>query len=155
MLIVGYLHQQIVELTLCSLAQRLPGPRVKCARGRIRRVDGRGGDDKLMLASALTTLDLTTIDNLRYQNIERIDLGTANGGKTLNLTARDVLDLSHTSNKLFVTGNSADHVTAPGPLWSAAGSVIDHGTTYDHYRMAGSAAELLVQHGIDITGLVT
>ena len=84
-----------------------------------------------------------------------IDLGSGDPGKTLNLTARDVLDMSGTMHHLFVTGDAADKVTAPGPLWTNVGTTVDHGISYAHYTTAGNLADLYVQTNIDTAGLTS
>jgi hypothetical protein len=72
-------------------------------------LDGGLGTDTLRLDAALS-LDFSSVDNIKLQSIERIDL-TADGGNsqvTMNLT--DVLNLSENTNVLSVFGDAGDVV---------------------------------------------
>jgi Ca2+-binding RTX toxin-like protein len=83
------------------------------------RVDGGSGMDTLKLAGSglgsVSTLDLSNIADTKLQGIEAIDLGA--GGKTLRLTALEVLNLSDTSNTLRVTGGAGATVQFDDTGW--------------------------------------
>ncbi|MBI4693138.1 MAG: FG-GAP repeat protein [Gammaproteobacteria bacterium] len=133
--------------------------------GTERHIDG-GGDlrnaspatslgDTLKLANTNMTLDLSALPNDRIQNIESIDMRSA-GTNTLKLNVHDLLDMSGTSQSLFVRGDHAtttDKVDARGSgfaLNAAQSSQTVGGIVYDHYTVAGSAAHLLVEHGVTV-----
>ena len=93
-----------------------------------RRVMGGSGTDTLTLVGAGATLDLTTIADNRIQGIERINLGASLGG-TLRMTARDVLNLSDTSNTLRVDGNPGNAIRVTTDNWLPVSSAFGY-TTY-------------------------
>ena len=80
-----------------------------------------------------------------------------NGVNDLTLDLRDLLDLSTTSHTLAVVGDTTamaeDGVVSTGQGWSADGTVdgagLDLGITFNKYTIAGSAAVLLVEQGLD------
>jgi hypothetical protein len=93
----------------------------------VASLDGGLGTDTLRLDAALS-LDFSSVDNIKLQSIERIDL-TADGGNsqvTMNLT--DVLNLSENTNVLSVFGDADDVVnlrnTSNGQVgaWSSSNS---------------------------------
>ncbi|MBE0622901.1 MAG: FG-GAP repeat protein [Burkholderiales bacterium] len=103
------------------------------------KINGGSGFDTLVLDTSAAELDLTVPGADRIHGIERIDLG--GGGNTLVLDIRDVLNLSDTSNQLFITGQAGDSVTSHG--WTlAASGIVDHGITYDSYTQG--IANLLI-----------
>jgi uncharacterized repeat protein (TIGR02059 family) len=75
-------------------------------------VDGGGGTDTLALSGSGIDLGLAN-ERGRISGIEVIDL-TGSGSNTLNLTARDLLNLADTGNTLTVMGNAGDAVKATG-----------------------------------------
>lgn len=76
----------------------------------VQRVDGGGGTDTLDFTdSSGVLLDLTSINNNVYRDIEVIDL-TGAGNNTLRLSTLDLLALSGSSNVLTVNGNTGDAV---------------------------------------------
>jgi Ca2+-binding RTX toxin-like protein len=84
-------------------------------------LDGGLGIDTLRLDAALS-LDFSSVDNIKLQSIERIDL-TADGGNsqvTMNLT--DVLNLSENSNVLSVFGDTGDVVNLSNTSNGQSGS---------------------------------
>jgi hypothetical protein len=84
-------------------------------------LDGGLGTDTLRLDAALS-LDFSSVDNIKLQSIERIDL-TADGGNsqvTMNLT--DVLNLSENTNVLSVFGDTGDMVNLSNTSNGQSGS---------------------------------
>jgi hypothetical protein len=84
-------------------------------------LDGGLGIDTLRLDAAIS-LDFSSVDNIKLQSIERIDL-TADGGNsqvTMNLT--DVLNLSENSNVLSVFGDTGDVVNLSNTSNGQSGS---------------------------------
>jgi hypothetical protein len=84
-------------------------------------LDGGLGTDTLRLDAALS-LDFSSVDNIKLQSIERIDL-TADGGNsqvTMNLT--DVLNLSENTNVLSVFGDADDVVNLSNTSNGQSGS---------------------------------
>ncbi len=103
------------------------------------KINGGSGFDTLVLDGSAMTLDLTVPGADRIHGIERIDLGS---GNAIALDIRDVLNLSDTSNQLFITGQTGDAVTAAGQGWALDTSnpaVTDHGISYDSYTLGGAA----------------
>ena len=74
------------------------------------RIDGGTGTDTMAVDGSGVAVDLTTIANPRLQDIEVIDL-TGSGNNSLALSAREVLNLSTSSNTLRVDGNAGDSVS--------------------------------------------
>lgn len=64
--------------------------------------------------------------------IETLDL-TGSGNNTLNLALADLLDMSNSTNQLFVNGNAGDKVNVVGAGWSNAGTSTVNGILYTHY----------------------
>ena len=81
-------------------------------------IDGGSGFDTLVLDGSDMRLDLNAPGTgSRVQGIEQIDL-TGSGNNTLILNIRDVLNISGTSNQLFVRGDGGDSVISPGQGWA-------------------------------------
>lgn len=107
-----------------------------------RRIDGGSGTDTLGLGGADLLLDLAQFRN-QISGIEVIDL-TGTGNNTLTLLARDLLNLSDTSNTLRVTGNAGDTVVL-GDGWGDAG--LENG--YHVYTQG--LAVILVGNAVNVT----
>ncbi|MFT5589711.1 MAG: hypothetical protein ACI9ZF_001889, partial [Bradyrhizobium sp.] len=152
---------------------------------QLARIDGGSGIDTLSLQGAGITLDLTGIANQgasspnstsRIESIERIDL-TGSGNNTLNISLKDVLDMTGMNNfnnangwvngtytlkagganganpeqrhQLVIDGNTGDVVNAVG--WgSSVGTVTNGGHTYDVYNQ-GTFAQLLIDTALTRT----
>jgi hypothetical protein len=87
---------------------------------QFQRIDGGLGEDTLALAGSGMTLDMATVRGLVRQ-IERIDL-TGTGNNHLNITHRDLANLSDTSNRLIVIGDAGDSITSLNQDWLLASS---------------------------------
>lgn len=110
-----------------------------------RSVDGGGGDDTLAFSlGSGQTVDLRAISNARIQDVEHLDLGGE--GHTLQLTAADVLDLSDSSNVVFVEG-SAGSLEVFGSSWTQQA---DAGG-YEVYTDDNSDAEVHVDPVLGVT----
>ena len=125
---------------------------------RFLTIDGGSGFDTLVLDGSGMTLDLTASGTSgRVHGIERIDL-TGSGSNALVLNIRDVLNISDTSNQLFVMGNAGDSVTSTAQGWArdiSAPPVVDHGVTFDSYTLLGAhyrlgMANLLVEQQVTV-----
>ena len=68
-------------------------------------IDGGAGFDTLKVADG-------SIDFSRVKNFEKLDL--TQGNNNINLSAKDVLDMTDSHNKLRIDGNGDDHVTLQG-----------------------------------------
>lgn len=95
--------------------------RLKVADLGFARLHGGAGIDTVVLDGGAITLDLTTIADTRLQDIEGIDLG-GSGDNTLNLSAREVVNLSTTSNTLRVDGDAGDTIAFVDDGWFRAGT---------------------------------
>jgi Ca2+-binding RTX toxin-like protein len=92
------------------------------------RVDGGGGNLDVLKAGAL---NLTKIDNAVIKGIEVINM-TNSANNTLTLNAKDVLDLSSSTNELRVLGNDGDSVKMAGTGWTNASDNLDGFDRYTH-----------------------
>jgi inosine/xanthosine triphosphate pyrophosphatase family protein len=113
-----------------------------------RHVDGGSGFDVLRLTGADQSPYIGPIGS--YENLEGIDL-TGTGNNTLTLNALDLLQLSDSSNDLYVYGDSGDTVNSVGQGWFANGTSVFGGQTFNDYAIAGSDAVLHVQLGVTAT----
>lgn len=112
--------------------------RLSVADTGFRRVDGGLGDDTLMVAGF--DFDLGAARG-RLAGIEAIDL-SGGGTHTLTLLARDVLNLSDTSNLLRVAGDAGDGVHFADGGWQQGVDLVLEDVTY-HVFDHGAARVLL------------
>jgi len=107
------------------------------------KIDGGGGTNALVLDGSGMTLDLTNASIAgRVQNIEHINLGS--GSNSLVLNIHDVLNMSGTSNKLFVTGQAGDSVTSTGQGWTDTHTSVTGADGHTYASYAQGAANLLI-----------
>ncbi|MCB9853332.1 MAG: cadherin domain-containing protein [Phycisphaerales bacterium] len=109
------------------------------------RVRGGEGFDTLAVDGGVS-LDLESLRG-RIDEIEQIDLSAA-GADVLRVTRIDVLNLSPTSNQLFVRGTAEDEVVSSSENWLDGGSVDVNGTIFKKFM--DGRAELFVQDGIPL-----
>ncbi|MEM9273742.1 MAG: cadherin domain-containing protein [Cyanobacteria bacterium P01_F01_bin.143] len=105
-----------------------------------QRVDGGAGDDTLAVSGSDITLDMAAVRGL-VRNIENIDL-TGTGNNTLDITSRDLVNLSDTSNRLIVTGDLGDSVRSTGQDWLLSNTLTIDGNSFNQYT-AGNAQLLI------------
>jgi hypothetical protein len=86
-------------------------------------IDGGAGFDTLLLSNGIN-LDYNAVGVGTLTNIERIDLGTGDGGSVLTLTAPEVDAITDVGNVLQITGESNDVLNVAG--------AVDTGTTQLH-----------------------
>jgi len=106
-------------------------------------IDGGAGTDTLVILGGARTLDLTARTNNDITDIERIDL-TGSGNNTLELGARDLVDLSASTNSLRVDGNAGDSVNLVG-AWS------DGGIAGGYHTYTLGAATIVIDTDIFVT----
>ncbi|TAN53589.1 MAG: hypothetical protein EPN21_01150 [Methylococcaceae bacterium] len=105
-------------------------------------IDGGSGDDTLTLASGGSHYDLANFHG-KISNIESIAL-TGKAGSTLTVNALNVLNLSETSNTLYVEGNEGDKVKVDNhEAWG------DRGIKGDYHVYTQGQAVLKLSAGID------
>ncbi len=112
------------------------------------RIVGGGGDDVLALTASGLHLDLTALAANRIRGIERIDLGAGGGSNANDLTLDrlDLWDLSDTTNRLIVAGDSSDQIFS-NDAWTFVGTTTLASQTYNQYTLGD--AELWVDSDID------
>lgn len=107
------------------------------------RVRGGEGFDTLAVNGGVN-LDLEALRG-RIDEIEQIDLSAA-GADSVRVTRIDILNLSPTSNQLYVRGTGEDEISSTSERWLEAGTVDVDGTTFKKFM--DGRAELFVQEGI-------
>ena len=88
---------------------------------------------------------LTAIRDIKLTDIEQIDL-TGSGANLLTLDDGEVINLSTTSNRVVVTGETGDAVDA-GSGWTNDGVDPTLGAGFTAYSQG--AAELVVNDAVD------
>jgi hypothetical protein len=112
------------------------------------RVDGGAGTDTLRLAGTSGfTLNLSTLAAGAIKDIEVIDLVAGSLNNMLTVTQQTLMNLSTTTNRLTVLGDSGDTVNAFG-FTLDTGTITDKGITYTTYT--NGAAKLWVQQGVNV-----
>jgi hypothetical protein len=111
------------------------------------RVDGGAGTDTLRMAGTSGfTLNLSTLAAGAIKDIERIDLVAGSLNNILTVTRQTLMNLSTTTNRLTVLGDSGDTVNANG--FNQFDSQTENGITYILY--GNGSAELWVQSGVAV-----
>ena len=118
------------------------------------RVDGGNGFDVLELTGAGLSLDLTSLEDNKIENIESIDLsGTGNNSLTLTALELNALGglVEDGKRKLIIEGDSGDSVITTDS-WTANSTVDYGGETYNLYEQG--SFQLLIDTDVDVTGIV-
>ncbi len=109
------------------------------------RVRGGAGEDTLRFSGEIV---LSLEDQRdRIDEIERIDLGEP-GPDSVSVRRLDLLNLSPTSNRLYVVGTSEDKVESLGDNWQFNGAVADNGIDFNSF--SAGRAELFVEVGVTL-----
>jgi Ca2+-binding RTX toxin-like protein len=104
-------------------------------------VHGSAGVDTLKLKNG--ALNLVAIDNATIQGIETINM-TNGSDNRLSLSAKDILDISSSTDTLKVLGSAGDSV-------NIVGNFVDEGVSGGYHRYRVGSATLLVD--TDITSV--
>ena len=113
------------------------------------KIDGGLGNDTFALHRVGGTLDLAQIGDEAITGIEVIDLSEQSN--TLILDAFELAALSDTGT-LTVRGDGTD-IVVTNDIWATDGTVTDGGDVFEVFTNSGKT--LLVQDGIDVSGLQT
>ena len=117
-----------------------------------RIVGGTGSDTVRLNNAGGLSLNLSTLKDNRMLGIEQIDLRSG-GADTLTLTARDVLNLSDSSNTLLVQRGSYDTVNK-GSGWTTQANEVMGGLTYNVFTQ-GNATLKVQEPTVDQNLVVT
>ena len=101
-------------------------------------INGGTGDDTLKIAD-------DTLDFSKVKNIEKLDL--TEGSHNINLSAKDVLDMTDDRNKLRIDGDGNDNLALKSNGWLASGTTTADGIDYNVYTntVGGKTVTLEVQ----------
>jgi len=110
------------------------------------RLTGGNGFDALRFDGEGILLDLTARSDLDVTGIEQIDV-RGSGPNTLTLDPREVLNLSDTTNTLLVLAESDDTVNM-GAGWTASGSELINGKTFDVFTQGRATLKLFTTPGL-------
>ena len=111
------------------------------ASGPLLRLDAGAGIDMLRLTGTGQTLDLVDIADADLQGFEAIDL-VGSGDNVLTLSAQEVLNISPSTNTLFVRSNPGDTVTL-GSGWTLAGTAVENGEFVRRLTQQDATMELV------------
>lgn len=111
-------------------------------------LDGGTGTDTLSIDGS-GTIFFNQFATNKFASFEIIDI-TGTGNNSLFIAIENVLDLSDTTDRLIINGNSGDKVTSTGQGWEFGGTTTLDGVLYRQYTVDGSigAATLLVDTDI-------
>ena len=109
-------------------------------------IDGEGGFDILLLDGGID-LDFTNPGTPSVENIERIDLGSADGTSALTLSEQAVMELTDADNRLQIHGDTDDTVNALGA--NSTGATEINGVNYNQYTLGSTT--LLIEDDIIVT----
>ena len=106
-------------------------------------INGGAGYDTLKIADDSVNLTKVT-------NIEKLDL--TEGDHNMTLTAKDVLDMTDSNNKLRIGGDSNDNLDLASKGWVASGTTSEDGINYNVYTNTegGKTVTLEVQDQIHV-----
>ncbi len=114
-------------------------------------IDGGTGTDTLRLDGTGLTLDLPNVPDNRIVDIEWIDI-RGSGPNTLNLSFREVINLSSLSNSLTVR-READDTVDIGAGWSAQPSEVINRRLYEVFTQGSATLRVEVETGGDDIGV--
>jgi hypothetical protein len=125
------------------------------------RIDGGLGRDTVLMASDVTgVLDLRGLNGQALKGIEMLDFdnGAANTLQFNNINLRGLHDeagkASGVENRVMVGGEASDAVqlyTSGTGTWSAAGTQVDSGTTYNVYAHSSNSFDRLwIEQGMAV-----
>ena len=116
------------------------------------KINGGAGFDTLYISGGNVGFNINTlyfIDPTAISGIEKIDI-TGTGINGLELSYANLLNLSDTSDILYVTGNEEDNVTLTDTEAFRGSATVD-GVVYNTYDIGGtSAADIWVQQDIRV-----
>jgi uncharacterized repeat protein (TIGR01451 family) len=121
---------------------------ITVADSDFRRLEGGSGEDTVRLDGDNFAFDLTEIADNRIHDIEMIDLN--GGSNSLNLDPIHVLHLSDRRNRVIVSGEQTNAVTASGN-WVSGGTEAIGNDTYNVY--IADQAQLWVEDAIAQDGI--
>ena len=113
-----------------------------------RHIDGKVGEDTLILHNN-ESIDLSLLGpETRIENIETINLGPNGDHEISNLTLDDVLEMTDDNNTLVIDGDRGDKVNVPDtPMGYSVEKTTDGG--YDVYTYSSSTGDPTVILKID------
>lgn len=116
-----------------------------------QRIDGGGGDDKLLVIGF--DLDLTAVPNLQVRNIETIDLkdGAAN---TVTLNIGDLRTLSDSSHEITILGDKGDRVVIDLRGLGFGRAEPGNGLVEYTVQNVEDGLTLMVQDSLDLSGIL-
>ena len=113
---------------------------ISISDANFRFISGGPGFDSLIVNTRDVHLDLRSLSDNRIQGIERIDISGV-GNNRLTLSARDVLNLSNTSNTLEIMRNDGDQVDI-GSGWRLLDVAIINGRTVNTITQGAATVKL-------------
>ena len=111
--------------------------------GSFKRIDGGTGIDTLAFTGVDTSIDPVA----KVTSIEKVDI-TGSGNNAVTLNFQDVVQLSESTNDLFIIGNAGDSVNLNTPEQATAANVVIDATNFVKYTITGSAGQLFVEDDV-------
>ncbi len=118
-------------------------------------IDGGTGYDKLIIKNPGATINLDNIAK-HANNFEEINISNSNQKTTVNVTLKDVMDITDSDNVLAITGDSGDKVSLTGGRsagWREAASS-DHARdgykTYTNTDDNGNTVFVQIKNEVDV-----
>ncbi|WP_103589272.1 retention module-containing protein [Campylobacter concisus] len=141
------------------------GDKLKMTNGSI--ISGGGGDDIISIGKNASIQDTSTIDGgagnkdrlkiaddsvdlTKVKNFEILDL--TEGNHNVSLSAKDVLDMTDSNNRLRIDGDSGDNLGLASKGWVASGTTSEDGINYNVYTNTegGKTVTLEVQNQVHV-----
>jgi hypothetical protein len=106
-------------------------------------IDGGAGIDTLLIDTGTgPVLNFDAVNNIR--NIEVVNLGTGDAGRSITLTEAGVLRATDTNHQLTINGDGNDSVTMTGAVFQ--GQSVINGEAYNHYTLG--TTNIFVDHPV-------